>query len=89
MRSISLPDQIFDELQKLAQPPLDTPESLAARLIHQEALRRGAQSEPPPVQAGANALAGVTSIRSPRLAKGAPPDVLHKQVLELPPHVKL
>jgi hypothetical protein len=41
MPTIKLTDQTFAELKSLAEPFVDTPETLTARLIHEEVLRRG------------------------------------------------
>jgi hypothetical protein len=50
MPSILLSETAFDELKSLAEPFVDTPESLTARLIHEEVVRRGIQ----PQRAGTN-----------------------------------
>lgn len=43
MPTITLSDWTFAELKSLAEPFVDTPESLTARLIHEEVVRRGAR----------------------------------------------
>ncbi len=43
MPTITLSDAAFAELKSLAEPFVDTPESLTTRLIHEEVLRRGEQ----------------------------------------------
>ena len=48
MPSITLSDVAFAELKSLAEPFVDTPESLTARLIHEEVVRRGGPSNGKP-----------------------------------------
>lgn len=45
MPSILLSETAFAELKSLAEPFVDTPESLTARLIHEEVVRRGIQAK--------------------------------------------
>lgn len=45
MPSILISETTFDELKSLAEPFVDTPESLTARLIHEEVVRRGIQAK--------------------------------------------
>jgi hypothetical protein len=45
MPTILLSEAAFAELKSLAEPFVDTPESLTARLIHEEVMRRGIQAE--------------------------------------------
>jgi hypothetical protein len=87
MPTIQLSEQVFAELQRLASPPSDTPEALAARLIHEEALRRGVQSEPAPTTQTSQPQK--FHIRSPHLAHPEDARMLEKQVLELPPNAHL
>ncbi len=44
MPTITLSDATFSELKSLAEPFVDTPESLTTRLIHEEVVRRGTRS---------------------------------------------